>query len=98
AAGTSDAIVPRLRDFQVAGIFEVGLQEHDSVLALVNLEDAEALRGLDGPSGIRLKFDDVLKAPELARSAAVRLASGLQVRDWTQDNEAYFRAIRIEKT
>jgi lipoprotein-releasing system permease protein len=98
AAGTSDAIVPRLRDFHVVGIFEVGLQEHDSVLALVNLQDAEAFRGLDGPTGIRLKFFDVLKAPELARSAAARLAPGLQVRDWTQDNEAYFRAIRIEKT
>ncbi len=97
AAG-SDAIVPRLRDFQVVGIFEVGLQEHDSVLALINLHDAEALRGLDGPTGIRLKFDDVLKAPRLARIAAARLAPGLQVRDWTQDNEAYFRAIRIEKT
>ena len=96
--GTSDAIVPRLRDFHVVGIFEVGLQEHDSVLALVNLQDAEALRGLDGPTGIRLKFYDVLKAPALARSAAARLAPGLQVRDWTQDNEAYFRAIRIEKT
>jgi lipoprotein-releasing system permease protein len=40
----------------------------------------------------------VLKAPELARSAAARLAPGLHVRDWTQENEAYFRAIRIEKT
>jgi lipoprotein-releasing system permease protein len=98
AAGTSDAIVPRLRDFHVVGIFEVGLQEHDSVLALVNLQDAEAFRGLDGPTGIRLKFFDVLKAPELARSAAARLGPSLQVRDWTQDNEAYFRAIRIEKT
>ncbi|MEP6886076.1 MAG: lipoprotein-releasing ABC transporter permease subunit [Gammaproteobacteria bacterium] len=98
AAGRSDAIVPRLRDFQVAGIFEVGLQEHDSVLALVNLDDAEAFRGLAGPGGIRLKFSDVLKAPELARAAAARLAPGLQVRDWTQENEAYFRAIRIEKT
>ena len=27
AGGTSDAIVPRLRDFHVVGIFEVGLQE-----------------------------------------------------------------------
>jgi len=97
-ASGGDAIVPRLRDFHVVGIFEVGLQEHDSVLALVNLQDAEALRGLDGPTGIRLKFYDVLKAPELARIAAARLAPGLQVRDWTQDNEAYFRAIRIEKT
>jgi lipoprotein-releasing system permease protein len=98
SGGTTDAIVPRLRDFQVAGIFEVGLQEHDSVLALVNLEDAEAFRGLDGPTGIRLKFYDVLKAPQLARAAAARLAPGLHVRDWTEDNEAYFRAIRIEKT
>ncbi|GAC1668245.1 MAG: lipoprotein-releasing ABC transporter permease subunit [Steroidobacteraceae bacterium] len=98
ASGPSDALVPRLRDFRVAGIFEVGLQEHDSVLALINLQDAEAFRGLDGPTGIRLKFQDVLQAPQLARSAAARLEPGLQVRDWTQDNEAYFRAIRIEKT
>jgi lipoprotein-releasing system permease protein len=98
AGGTGDAIVPRLRDFTVAGVFEVGLQEHDSVLALVNLQDAEAFRALPGPSGIRLKFVDVLKAPQLAQSAAARLGPGLEVRDWTEDNQAYFRAIRIEKT
>ncbi len=56
AGGTGDAIVPRLRDFTVAGVFEVGLQEHDSVLALINLQDAEAFRALPGPGGIRLKF------------------------------------------
>jgi lipoprotein-releasing system permease protein len=92
------AIVPRLQNFEVVGIFEVGLQEHDSVLALVNLQDAEALRGLAGPTGIRLRFRDVLQAPQLARQAAVRLPPGLEVRDWTEENQAYFRAIRIEKT
>ncbi len=92
-------LVPLLREFYVSGIFEVGLQEHDSALALINLEDAQTLRGLPGPSGIRLKFDDVLKAPALARVAASRLAPpGLRLRDWTEDNQAYFRAIRIEKT
>jgi lipoprotein-releasing system permease protein len=96
AAGGSFAA--RLQEFEVVGIFEVGLQEHDSVLALVNLSDAEALRGLTGPTGIRLKFDDVLNAPDLARVAAQRLQAGLTVSDWTQENEAYFRAIRIEKT
>jgi len=98
AANQEGGIVPILREFYVSGIFEVGLQEHDSALALVNLEDAEALRGLTGPTGIRLKFDDVLKAPVLARGAVSRLTPGLRLRDWTQDNEAYFRAIRIEKT
>jgi lipoprotein-releasing system permease protein len=90
-------LVPRLQEFDVVGIFEVGLQEHDSVLALINLKDAETFRGLPGPTGIRLRFNDVLRAPELARAAA-HLVPGLEVRDWTQENEAYFRAIRIEKT
>jgi len=97
-ASNGGPMVPRLQEFDVSGIFEVGLQDHDSVLALVNLQDAAAFRGLKGPTGIRLKFDDVLKAPELARAAAARLSPGLQLRDWTQENEAYFRAIRIEKT
>jgi lipoprotein-releasing system permease protein len=96
--GDPDAFVPRLQEFQVAGIFEVGLQEHDGVLALINLSDAEALRGLKGPTGIRLRFDDVLKAPQLARVAVDRLKPALTVRDWTEENQAYFRAIRIEKT
>ena len=92
------AFTPRLQEFEVVGTFEVGLQEHDSVLALINLSDAEGLRSLSGPTGIRLKFDNVLKAPDLARLAASRLNPKMQVRDWTEENQAYFRAIRIEKT
>jgi len=90
-------IVPRLREFQVVGIFEVGLQEHDAVLALINLQDAMSLRDAAGPTGVRLRFDDVLNAPRLARAAAATLGSGIAVRDWTQENSAYFRAVRIEK-
>jgi lipoprotein-releasing system permease protein len=98
SASEGGGFTPRLQEFQVVGTFEVGLQEHDSVLALIHLSDAEALRGLSGPTGIRLKFADVLKAPGLARIAAARLNPKMQVRDWTEENEAYFRAIRIEKT
>jgi lipoprotein-releasing system permease protein len=97
-SASGGGFAPRLQEFEVVGTFEVGLQEHDSVLALINLSDAEALRGLQGPTGIRLKFDDVLKAPSLARAAVQRLNPTLNVRDWTEENEAYFRAIRIEKT
>jgi lipoprotein-releasing system permease protein len=98
SAASGGDLAPRLQEFEVVGTFEVGLQEHDSVLALINLSDAEALRGLQGPTGIRLKFDDVLQAPSLARAAVQRLNPKLNVRDWTEENEAYFRAIRIEKT
>lgn len=91
--------VPRLREFSVAGIFEVGLQDHDGVLALAHLEDVRALTGGDPRAeGLRLRFADALQAPRLARAALPGLPAGLEVRDWTQDHANYFRAIRIEKT
>jgi lipoprotein-releasing system permease protein len=97
-AGGSGSMVPRLQAFEVVGVFEVGIPEQDGVLALINLQDAQAFQGLAGPTGIRLKFTDVLRAPEMARVAARRLPPGLKLRDWTQDNAVYFRAIGIEKT
>ena len=97
-SGPGGAPVPRLQRFEVVGLFEVGLQEHDSTVALINLQDAEALRGLAGPTGIRLRFSNVLDAPRLAQAALRLLPPTLSVRDWTQENEAYFRAVRIEKT
>jgi lipoprotein-releasing system permease protein len=91
-------IAPRIRTFTVAGVFEAGLPEQDGSLAIVHLDDAAALVGRPGPTGLRLKFADVLQAPALAPGVAVGLDSGLRAVDWTQENAAYFRAIRIEKT
>lgn len=97
--GADGAPQPRLREFTVAGLFEVGLQEHDGVLALAHFEDVRTLAGGDpGAEGLRLRFDDAMAAPALARRAVGALPAGLQLRDWTQDHASYFRAIRIEKT
>ena len=91
---------PMLQTFTVTGIFEVGLQDHDASLALVSIADAADLTGVANaaPAGLRIRFDDVMNAP--ARTADLRRAAGagLQVKDWTEEHSAYFRAIRIEKT
>jgi len=90
---------PKLQTFTVTGIFEVGLQDHDGSLALIALDDAVALIGHGAvPSGLRLRFDDVMAAPERGRAVAAAIGGGATVRDWTQEHAAYFRAIRIEKT
>ncbi len=97
--GPDGAPQPRLREFTVAGIFEVGLQDHDGVLVLTHIEDARALT-TDDPraAGLRLKFRDAMQAPAAAARLAPRLPPGFEVRDWTRDHANYFRAIRIEKT
>ena len=90
---------PRLQTFTVAGVFEIGLQEHDGGLALVALEDAAALTGRGAaPAGLRMRFDDVMSAPTRAAQVAAAAGAGVVVRDWTQEHAAYFRAIGIERT
>ncbi len=65
---TPAAILPRLKQFKVVGIFEVGMYEYDSSLALVHLQDAQTLyRMEDRVSGVRLKLDDLFEAPRVAR-------------------------------
>jgi lipoprotein-releasing system permease protein len=99
SAGESGEIRPRIQRFTVSGIFEVGLQDHDGTLALVNLADAQALNGSAGTvTGIRLRFDDVFAAPTLVATVDQVLGGGFRTSDWTRENASYFRAIRIEKT
>jgi lipoprotein-releasing system permease protein len=90
---------PRLRELEVAGIFEVGAQESDAVLAYTSLDAARDLAQGDARAeGLRLRFDDVLAAGIIADGLRSRLPATLELRDWTQDHAGYFRAIRIEKT
>jgi lipoprotein-releasing system permease protein len=92
-------LVPRLRRFVVAGLFEVGMEEQDGVLALAHLEDAAAARGRPGEvSGVRVEMQDLFAAPPIAREIAATLGPGYEARDWTAENASYFRAVRIEKT
>jgi lipoprotein-releasing system permease protein len=87
----------------VAGVFEIGLQDHDATLMFAPIEDVRALiPGGGGGEGLRVRFRDALVAPALAANLRSLLRSGMAGRfdviDWTQDNANYFRAIRIEKT
>jgi len=89
-----------LRRYLVTGIFEMGLQDHDSIRALIHIDDAAALLGTgDKVSGIRVKVDDIFAAPGIISNwiAENRFSDSAVVSDWTIENASYFRAVRIEK-
>ena len=95
---TPAGILPRLKQFAVAGIFEVGMFEYDSGLALIELEDAQKLYGTgDRVSGVRLKLHDLFQSREVARDLIARLRADVYVSDWTRSHANYFRAVQIEK-
>jgi lipoprotein-releasing system permease protein len=89
--------VPRMRSFHVVGVFEMGMEQFDSGLALINMSDAEKLNSLDGPSGIRLKLDDLFNAGPVARELADTLGHVYRVETWKDTNANLFAALSMEK-
>ena len=93
------APAPKLRQLKVAGVFEAGLVELDNVLVFAAIDDVRALApGQENGVGLRVRFNNVLAAPQWAPKLRAALPKGFEVTDWTQDNASYFRATRIERT
>lgn len=92
-------IEPELVRFVVAGVFEAGIADHDTSLALVHLEDAAAILGRPGEAdAVRLRLADLFAARSVAERIAARLDPRAVASDWMSENASYFRAIRLEKT
>jgi lipoprotein-releasing system permease protein len=89
--------VPRMRSFHVVGVFELGMEQFDSGLALVNMGDAEKLNSLSGPTGIRLRLDDLFSARPVARELADQLGQVYRVQTWMDTNANLFSALSMEK-
>jgi lipoprotein-releasing system permease protein len=94
---TPAGVLPRLKQFTVAGIFEAGHYEFDSSLAFIHLEDAEKMFRLDAPSGLRLRIEDMQRAPQVAMSLSRILSGDVLIRDWSKQNRNWFAAVQTEK-
>jgi lipoprotein-releasing system permease protein len=90
--------MPRMKQFTVVGIFEVGMFEYDNGLALMHLNDAATLYRMgEKVTGVRLKLDELFAAPRVARELNATLPTGIYAGDWTRAHANFFRAVQIEK-
>lgn len=95
---TPFGIVPKYQRFKVVGIFQSGFYDYDSSWGLIRLEDAQRLFELrDVVVAIEFKLDDIYKAAEIGRELEQAAGKGFQARNWMEQNEALFRALRLEK-
>jgi lipoprotein-releasing system permease protein len=94
---TPAGVVPRLRQFTLAGTFSAGHYEYDSALALIHVDDAARLFRVDGPMGVQLRLADVMDARRAGSELQARLGGEVFVRDWTRINRNWYDAVQIEK-
>jgi len=91
-------LVPRIEAFTVAGVFEAGVPDHDTALALVHLQDASNLKGLGGAAeGVAIRFAEPRDVRQFAASQLPKLDPSWQYSDWSIEYRSLFTAMRIEK-
>ncbi len=95
---TPAGMIPRLKQFHVVGIFEIGMSPYDNALALIHLNDAQKLYRMgDAVSGISARLKDLDRARRVSMELEGQLPNNLYATDWTRQNANYFRAVQMEK-
>lgn len=95
---TPVGMMPRMRRFTVAAIFEVGMHEFDKNVAFIHIKDAARLYRMgDAVSGVRLYTEDPFTAGDTAVQVAEAAGGLYYVQDWTRNNRNLFRQVAATK-
>lgn len=91
-------LLPKVQKFKVAGIFEVGMFEYDSNLAITAMKPAQEFFGLgNAVTGIEVRISEIYKAGEVRERIQKTLGFPYYAKDWMQMNKNLFSALRLEK-
>ena len=104
SAETSETIVgaiPRIKTYEVAGVFESGLYEYDSTTVFTNFEMAQIhFRFPESISAIEIFAEDPTKIEEIKLHLYEILVNypNLYATDWQQANASFIDALKVEST
>lgn len=95
---TPMGMVPKVKRFQVEGVFDSGMYEYDSSLIYVSLKEAQSFFDLgDMVTGIEVRTDDIYRAREIGKEIQGSLGYPFWTRDWIEMNKNLFAALKLEK-
>jgi lipoprotein-releasing system permease protein len=97
-SSTPFGTVPRIVQYRVASIFEVGIYDYDKALALLPMEDAQTLLLLGDSVGlIEIETDDPDNVDKILKPLEPQILRQGQILDWRTMNAQLFEAISIDR-
>ena len=95
---TAFGTVPRMKSYQVVGMFDSGMYEYDANFVFMPLESAQVYFGLkDAVTNIDVTLDSDEFLIPVRKALEESLGSGAYIYDWKQNNAAFFNAIEVER-
>ncbi|MFT0861641.1 lipoprotein-releasing ABC transporter permease subunit [Ancylobacter sp. G4_0304] len=97
-AVTPMGTTPRIKNYRIAAVFEIGMSEYDSAFVFMPLPEAQAYFNKDGDvTAIEVYTDDadaMDRFRPLIHAAAER---PIYIVDWRQRNATFFNALQVER-
>lgn len=95
---TPAGVVPRMKRFTVLATYRMNMAQYDSSTAFIHMRDADKLFKTRGQvTGLRIKLDDLFKAPGLAQKLQSEYGDAYQIDDWGKENKSFFKVMKTEK-
>ena len=90
--------LPRLKKFNITGIFQSGIFSFDQNLVLINILDAQIFLQLKNQiDGYDIEFNNPDIARYEIRNIALESNGGYLVSDWSKQNPNFFRSLELTK-
>lgn len=95
---TSIGIVPKMKKFELVGIFDAGMYDYNTGFVYISIPAAQKFFNMPGRvSGIEVRVDEVYRADKIAASIQSEIGFPYYTRNWIEMNKNFFSALKLEK-
>jgi len=92
------AFIPKLRRYEVTGLFETGMYDYDNSYVVMRRETAQDFAGLDSAvTGLEVRLAEPRHADTFATMLEAQLGYPYRALDWQSQNRSLFSALKLEK-
>ena len=92
------AFIPKMRRYEVTGLFETGMYDYDNSYVVMRREVAQDFAGLDSAvTGLEVRLEDPRRADTFAATLEAQLGYPYRALDWQSQNRSLFSALKLEK-
>lgn len=89
--------IPRMKEFSVSGIFDVGMYEYDSGVFFTSLKSAQKFFGKkDVVSFIEIEVSDPRYLDDIKKKLEAFVTDDMYLTDWQKANEGFIESINVQ--
>ncbi len=91
-------MVPKMKKFQVVGLFDAGMYDYNTGFVYISLPDAQKFFDMDGRvSGVQVRVDEIYNADRISSLIQAAIGYPYYTRNWMEMNKNFFSALLLEK-